>query len=108
MTHHRFDAYHPETRALLEQYRAAPDPELIAPLLDGISRYYLPEDAGLDKSATTEERYAFAAQDSLTLMEIILDVQDAFELRIPDSDLREVTSFTTFLALIRQKTGQKS
>jgi acyl carrier protein len=103
MSDHRFAAYDPDTREKIAAYRTQPDDALIGPILLGISRYYVPPEAEIPPDATPEQIFAVAATESLTLMEIILDVQDAFSVRFAEADLQRVHSMSDMVALIRDK-----
>ncbi|MGH8046313.1 MAG: hypothetical protein ACREKL_03625 [Chthoniobacterales bacterium] len=103
MTDHRFAAYDDATREKIADYQTQPDDALIEPILLGISRYYVPPEAVIPPDATPEQIFAIAAMEALTLMEIILDVQDAFSVRFAEADLQHVHSMSDMVALIRDK-----
>ena len=99
----RFAAHAPATRDAIAAFQSGHDPALIEPILLGLARYYVPPEAGLSPDATPEETYTLAATESLTLMEMILDVQDAFEIQFQESDLQRITTFPALIDLIRAK-----
>ncbi len=101
----RFSAHDPATREAIAAYQTHGDPTLIEPILHGLARYYIPPEAGLQPGATAEQTFALAAAESLTLMELILDVQDAFEIRFEESELQRVTTLPALTELIRAKAG---
>ena len=78
-----------EAVAAILRFRESRDVACIEPIVRGIVARYLPEQGReAIKSATAETPLADLRIESLTMLEIVLDVQDALEVEIADSELR--------------------
>ncbi len=85
----RFFNFPPETVAAIRAYQRSRDPELVMPVFKGIMARYLPENAGriaLDQNGTDAPINAFGLE-SLTLLEVLLDLEDALGIRLEDREL---------------------
>lgn len=103
MTQPRFQGLEPETQANISAFLEKPDTALIAPILLDLVRFYIPPDSSLPDNAPPEEIFALASTDSLTFLEIILDIQDAFEITIQDAEFNQLTSLPEIETLIFSK-----
>ena len=83
------------------------DPEFIPTIVRGIVWRYINKDAQpvLDQ-ATAETPLASLGIDSLTMMEVVLDVQDALDLVIEDSDLRHMRTIGDVIGFLQQRFAQ--
>ena len=97
----RFFNYPPEFCDAVERFHASGDPALIDPLLDGVVRKYVPEGA-LANGGADASLNAFGVE-SLTLIEIILDLQDAFAISLTDKDLLNLHTLDDVRALLTAK-----
>lgn len=98
----RFLNFPPALVALIREYRATHNAELVAPIVDGIVAKYLPE-AAADRNAGAFKSLNAFGLESLTLMEVILDIQDALGISLPDDELRGLSSFDDATALLARK-----
>ena len=99
----RFAAYDSDTRRWIAQFQEKPDATLVIPILRGIIKHYLPKDSPHTADSLLDESVSALGLDSLTLMEITLDVQDAFGASFSDEDLRHMTSFSEIAGLIDER-----
>jgi acyl carrier protein len=78
--------------------------DLLPKIVRGIVWRYVHEDRRpVVDQATEETPLASLGIDSLTMMEIVLDVQDALDLVIEDSDLRHMRTIGDFVGFLRQR-----
>lgn len=59
----------------------------------------------LDDDANIEEAYG---ADSLDLVELVMDLEDEFEISIPDADLEKVRSVTALNTYVEKRLGGKA
>lgn len=80
------------------------DPEFIPPIVRGIVWRYVHENVRttLDQ-ATAETPLASLGVDSLTMMEVVLDVQDALDLVIEDADLKHMKTIGDIIGFLQQR-----
>ena len=104
----RFAAYGSETRDRIAQFALTRDPTLVAPILRGIVAYYLPKDGTVTVESVLAQPLTAVGLDSLTLMEITLDVEDAFGTTFADEELRGLASFAEIAELIDRKVNKLS
>ena len=85
-------------------FRGTGDTSVIPAIARGIMRRYLPEaqQPALD-AATDSTPLADLNIESLTMLEIILDVQDALDITIEDSELREFQTLGDILSFLEKK-----
>ena len=89
--------------AIIELQRTG-DIELIPTIVRGIVWRYVHEDRRpVVDQATPETPLASLGIDSLTMMEIVLDVQDALDLVIEDSDLRHMRTIGDVIGFLQQR-----
>src|SRR4051795_11435342 len=88
---HSFRRCREGTPEAIINLRASGDAALIAVIVRGIVWRYVREEArpNVDQ-ATADTPLGSLGIDSLTMMEIVLDVQDALDLVIEDSDLKQM------------------
>ena len=94
------------TDAIINLQRTG-DPELIPNIVRGIVWRYVHKDVQpIVDQATAETPLRSLGIDSLTMMEIVLDVQDALDLVIDDSDLRRMQTIGDFIGFLQQRYAQ--
>ena len=96
----RFASYDAELRRQIGEFHQKPDKALVVPIVRRIINHYLPKDRKISVDAAMEHSLAELGLDSLTLMEVTLDVQDAFQTTFSDEELRGLTSFSEMTSLI--------
>src|SRR3954451_4761840 len=80
------------------------NPELIPTIVRGIVWRYVHEDMRpMVDQATAETPLASIGIDSLTMMEIVLDVQDALDLVIEDADLKHMKTIGDVIGFLQQR-----
>jgi len=99
----RFASYDEELRRQIIQFHKKPDSALVIPIVRRIIKHYLPKESTVTVDSALEGSLAELGLDSLTLMEVTLDVQDAFQTTFTDEELRELKSFSEITALIDRK-----
>lgn len=89
--------------AIIELQRTG-NRELIPTIVRGIVWRYVHEDRRptVDQ-ATPDTALASLGIDSLTMMEIVLDVQDALDLVIEDADLRHMRTIGDVIGFLQQR-----
>jgi acyl carrier protein len=98
----RFLNFNPETVAAIRIYRQTRDPKLVHEIVHGIIEKYLPPELRNQTSGAVTSLNAFGIE-SVTLMEIILDIQDALDLVITDEELRNLRGFDDATKLLSDK-----
>jgi acyl carrier protein len=80
------------------------DPEQIPTIVRGVVWRYVHKDvqATVDQ-ATAETPLTSLGIDSLTMMEVVLDVQDALDLVIEDADLRHMRTIGDVIGFLQQR-----
>jgi acyl carrier protein len=99
----RFASYDPELRRLILEFHQKPDSALVVPIVRRIIKHYLPKESAVTVDLALESSLADLGLDSLTLMEITLDVQDAFNTAFTNEELQGLRSFSEINSLIDQK-----
>lgn len=109
-TEDRFFNFTPETLEAIREYRRTRDPALVDTVLRGILEKYLPENirpaeiaAAEIAGAPVESSLNAFGLESLTLIEVILDLQDALGITLTDDELRSLHSLDEVRALLMQK-----
>ena len=94
--------------AIIELRRTG-DPALITTIVRGIVWRYVQEEtrAVLD-DATPETPLSSLGVDSLMMLEVVLDVQDALDVTIEDSDLRRLHTIGDVIEFLTEKVAQKN
>ncbi|HEX8280333.1 MAG TPA: phosphopantetheine-binding protein [Chthoniobacterales bacterium] len=94
--------------AIIELRRTG-DTSLITSIVRGIVWRYVQEEtrAVLDR-ATPETPLASLGLDSLMMLEVVLDVQDALDVTIDDSDLRRMQTIGDVIEFLTQSYAQKN
>ena len=98
----RFLNFNPTTVEAICAYRRRPDPKLVSSIVHGIIEKYLPPEMRDRTPDAMKSLNAFGIE-SVTLMEIILDIQDALDLVITDAELRTLHSFDEATKLLSDK-----
>ena len=89
--------------AIIELKRTG-NTELIPTIVRGIVWRYVHKDRQpVVDQATPETALASLGIDSLTMMEIVLDVQDALDLVIEDADLRHMRTIGDVIGFLQQR-----
>ena len=89
--------------AIIELHRTG-NTELIPAIVRGIVWRYVHEDRRpVVDQATPETPLASLGIDSLTMMEIVLDVQDALDLVIEDADLRHMRTIGDVVEFLQKR-----
>ena len=101
----RFLNVSPETVETIREYRRARSPQLITKIVRGIVEKYLPADARDRNVEGVKSLNAFGLE-SITLMEVVLDIQDALEITLTDDELRQLRSFDETIALLSAKVSK--
>jgi 3-hydroxyacyl-[acyl-carrier-protein] dehydratase len=92
--------------AILELRRTG-DPELIPAIVRGIVwRYVHEETRPIVEAATPETPLASLGIDSLMMLEVVLDVQDALDLVIEDNDLRQMQTIGDVIGFLQERYAQ--
>ena len=90
------------------KFRQTGDTALLPKIVKGVVQRYLPADkAPLLQSATEETNLADLQIESLTMLEVVLDIQDAVEVVIEDAELREVKTLGDVRKYLEQKLAEK-
>jgi acyl carrier protein len=80
------------------------NPEFIPTIARGIVWRYVHKDVRpLVERATAETPLASLGIDSLTMMEVVLDVQDALDLVIEDADLRRMQTIGDVIEFLQER-----
>ncbi|MGZ5127571.1 MAG: acyl carrier protein [Chthoniobacterales bacterium] len=88
--------------------RTTADPAFIPEILRGIVwRYVQPEAREVVDQATPETPLESLGIDSLMMLEVVLDVQDALDIVIEDADLRRVRTMGEVIELLQQRFTEK-
>ncbi|MEY2546329.1 MAG: hypothetical protein QOG48_1446 [Verrucomicrobiota bacterium] len=98
----RFLNLNPQALDAIREYRQTHKPELVQTIVAGIVEKYLPPELR-DKAPEAMKSLNAFGIESVTLMEIILDIQDALGLDITDNELRGLKNFDDATNLLRQK-----
>ena len=78
--------------------------DLIPTIVRGVVWRYVSKDVQpLVDQATEDQLLSSLGIDSLTMMEVVLDVQDALDLVIEDSDLRHMRTIGDVIGFLRQR-----
>jgi acyl carrier protein len=92
-----------ETVDAIIKLRQTGDVELIPTIVRGIVwRYVQEESRPLVEEAKPETPLASLGIDSLMMLEVVLDVQDALELTIEDADLRRMQTIGDVVEFLKQ------
>jgi 3-hydroxyacyl-[acyl-carrier-protein] dehydratase len=92
----------PETIRTIYDFKRTREIELVPPIVRGLAQKYLQAEA-VEKLSDSQTTLASLGVDSLTMMEIMLDVQDALDLTITDEELQGVQTLDEVSALLRTK-----
>ena len=103
----RFLHFSPQTLDAIRAYRANHDPQLVRKIVEGIVEKYLPPEIR-DRAPEAVKALNTFGIESVTLMEIILDIQDALGIVITDAELRSLRNFDDATKLLREKVAALS
>ena len=100
---HNFRRCREGTAAAIIELRQRGDLELIPTIVRGIVwRYVRDETQPAVDGTTAETPLASLGIDSLTMMEIVLDVQDALNLTIEDADLKKMKTIGDLIGFLQK------
>jgi acyl carrier protein len=101
---HEFRRCREGTPEAIINLRRTGDTSLIPEILRGIVyRYVRPEARPQVEQASLETPLSALGMDSLMMLEVMLDVQDALDIVVEDSDLRRVKTFRDVSELLTQR-----
>jgi acyl carrier protein len=104
---HNFRRCREGTADAIIDLRHTGDSELIPTIVRGIVwRYVREETQPAVEHATPETPLGSLGIDSLTMMEIVLDVQDALNLTIEDADLKQMKTIGDVIGFLQQRFAQ--
>jgi acyl carrier protein len=104
---HNFRRCREGTADAIIDLRRTDDIELIPTIVRGIVwRYVREETQPAVEQATPETPLGSLGIDSLTMMEIVLDVQDALNLTIEDADLKQMKTIGDVIGFLQQRFAQ--
>lgn len=104
----QFKRCNEETVDAIVNFRQTGDKSLLPVIVKGVVQRYLPEDkVDLLKSATEDTNLAELHIESLTMLEIVLDIQDAVDVVIEDAELREVKTLGDVRKFLELKLAAK-
>lgn len=98
----RFLNFPPATMEAIRRYHAGQDPALVSPIVHGIVEKYLPESLRGQSIDPAKSLNAFGLE-SLTLVEVFLDIQDALAINVSEDELRGLRNFDEAIALMSNK-----
>ena len=91
------------------ELRRTGDTELVPVIVRGIVwRYVQEETRPVVEQATPETPLISLGIDSLMMLEVVLDVQDALDVTIEDHELRQMKTIGDFVELLQQRVREKS
>ena len=97
-----------DTVDAIVSFRQTGDTSLLPRIVKGVVQRYLPADkADLLKNATEDSNLAELHIESLTMLEIVLDIQDAVDVVIEDAELREVKTMGDVRRFLELKLAEK-
>lgn len=101
---HSFKRCREGTVEAIINLRQTGDPETIATIVRGIVwRYVQPDARPVVEEATPETPLVALGIDSLMMLEVVLDVQDALDLVIEDSDLRQMQTMGDVVTFLQKR-----
>jgi acyl carrier protein len=101
---HEFRRCREGTPEAIVSLRRTDDTSLIPEILRGIVyRYVRPEARPQVEQASLDTPLSALGMDSLMMLEVMLDVQDALDIVVEDSDLRRVKTFRDVSELLTQR-----
>ena len=90
-------------------YRETGDAGLVEPITRGIiQRYLRPEGVEMFKNATMETPLIMLGIESLTMLEIILDIQDSLVVEIKDSEMGGFRSLGDVVRFLQGKVESRT
>lgn len=93
-----------DTIEAIIRLRETRDPALIPDIVRGIVwRYVQPEARPLVEEAKAETPLAALGIDSLMMLEVVLDIQDALDLVIEDEELRNMRTIGDVIGFLEQR-----
>ena len=98
----RFLEFEPETRQLMRDYLRTRDPALVSPVFHGILDKYLPRAARANPGATLASLNALGLE-SLALIQVVLDVEEALGVTLSDEEWRHIRTFDEAARLLERK-----
>ncbi|HEX3816781.1 MAG TPA: acyl carrier protein [Chthoniobacterales bacterium] len=99
----RFFGFPPELVVIIQEYGETHNAALVPGIVHGIIDRYVPPG-----SRASAESLSALGLESLTLMEVILDIQDALGLTLSDDELRALANLDEATAILEKKVAQLS
>ena len=101
---HEFRRCREGTAEAIINLRRTGDPALIPEILRGIVwRYIRPEAREQVEQASLDAPLSSLGMDSLMMLEVVLDVQDALDVTVEDAELRRLKTFDDVSELLTQR-----
>jgi len=101
---HDFRRCREGTAEAIIKLRRSGDTALIPEILRGIVwRYVRPEARDQVEKASLETPLSALGMDSLMMLEVVLDVQDALDVTVEDAELRQMKTFNDISELLVQR-----
>ena len=101
---HDFRRCREGTAEAVIKLRRSGDTALIPEILRGIVwRYVRPEARDQVEKASLETPLSALGMDSLMMLEVVLDVQDALDVTVEDAELRRMKTFNNISELLVQR-----
>jgi hypothetical protein len=102
----RFFGFPTAALAAIRKYQDSRDPKLVPEIVHGIVEKYLPPGAH-PPPGEIRSLSAFGLE-SLTLMEVVLDIQDALGLTLTDEELRALSDLNEATGVLEKKVAALS
>jgi acyl carrier protein len=101
---HEFRRCREGTADTIINLRRSRDPALIPEILRGIVwRYVRPEARKQVEQASLDAPLSSLGMDSLMMLEVVFDVQDALDITVEDDDLKRMKTFNDVSELLMQR-----
>jgi acyl carrier protein len=104
----QFKRCNEQTIDAIVKFRQTGDTALLPQIVRGVVQRYLPADkVDLLNNATEDTNLSELHIESLTMLEIVLDIQDAVDVVIEDAELREVKTLGDVRKFLELKLAAK-
>ena len=99
----RFSHFPPAVAGAIREFQYTRDPALVTLILQGILHKYLPENDPAALAETPQVALDTLGFDSITLIEIMLDLQEALGIHLADEEMRGLHDVEGVRVLLLQK-----
>ncbi len=100
----RFSHFPAAVAAAIREFQRTQDPALVTPILQGILHKHLPEGNPVAQAETPPQvALDTLSFDSITLIEIMLDLQDALGIHLADDEMRGLYDVESVRVLLLRK-----